>query len=246
MSPATRRFRPRRRKVYGRRPRVRPAAATVDSLAREVRLLKKKTRLVTQREQYRSSDATDVIAPYAALHLTDYTAWARLWPTTTQVPATVKSQMFHRYTIIDNLITLDNINNEEGLINFTYFVFSTRDAAGTLPTSLGVPSLTNNVDYSLVQGQAYLNLSKYKIHYMKRFTLTGGDGADMQADRSQIRFTARIKPMCKVVAVDQSWNALSGSPDPSDNLYHVLFNDNSSTDLENPRWQWTALHSVDQ
>lgn len=237
-------FKPKGRKTF--RKSARKPDTSLATLKKDIAVLKKKTQLVMTREQFRTSDETDVINPYAALILTNYSSWARLWPSTSTVPGTVKADMFHRYTIIDNHITLDNINNEEGEVVFTYFVFSTKDAGGVLPTSVGVPSLTNNVDYSLVQGQAYLNLNKFKILYMKRFTLTGGDGTDMQADRSSIRFSAKIKVMSKVTSVDGSWNNLAESPDPSDNIYHVLFNDNSSADLENPRWRWSALHSVDQ
>lgn len=237
-------FKPKGRKTF--RKSARKPATTLATLKKDIAVLKKKTALVMTREQFRTSDETDVIAPYASLILTNYSSWARLWPSTSTVPATVKPDMFHRYTIIDNHVTHDAINNEEQEVVYTYFIFKCRDAGGVLPTSLGVPSLTNNVDYSLVQGQAYLNLNKYKILYMKRFTLTGGDGADMQADRSSIRFSAKIKVMNKVSNTDGSWNQLTESPDPSDNIYHVLFNDNSSTDLENPRWRWSALHSVDQ
>lgn len=220
--------------------------STVSRLARDIAVLKKKTATVTSRDQYWTYEGIDVASPYVVKNLCNYSSWSKLWPSTGTDIATVRNEMYHRYIMLDNNVTLDNANNEEGEIQFTYMIISRKDAAGSATDTGNSLSLTDGVDYALAQGKAYMNLKKWKVHFVKRFTLTGGDGSDLQPGASLRRFSCRIKVGAKIVNPDGSWTSLSNSPDPSDTYYAVLFNDNSSADLENPRWTAGVYHSVDQ
>lgn len=221
-------------------PRKR-AGTTVATLARQVKLLQKKTALVTQDETFRINEAIDVVSPYVVRNITNYTGWASLFPSGF---TTEKNEAYIKNFYIDNLITLDNINNEEGTINFTYMVISRKDEAGTATDTVNSLLLTNNVDHSIVAGKAYMNLRKFKVHYVKRFTLTQMDTEATDAGLAQIRFSHKIRVGKKVVNPDGWWKSLENSPDPSDSYYVVLFNDNSAADLESPRWDFQCIANV--
>lgn len=231
--------------MYKKRLTRRKGTTSLQSLAKQVKTLQKKTKLITERDQYVTVDAMDTVSPYVVRNLCNYNAWTKLWTSTGTGIQGIRSSMYHRYLTIDNLVTLDNTNNEEGTINFTYFIVSRRDTAGTATDTGTALSLTADVDYSNYNGRTFMNLKKYKVHFCKRFTLTGGDGADMQADNCQRRFTAHVKVGKKIVNPDGHWQTLSNSPDPSDTYYALLFNDNFIGDLEEPRWSFSCLHSID-
>lgn len=218
--------------------------STIASLQKAVRTLQKKTQQVTENDIFEITEAIDNVSPYSARNLCNYSGWNKLWPSTATALEAVRSKMYHKSFTIDNMITLDNVNNEEGLINFTYFIVSRKDTAGTATDTVNALSLTSGVDYNTVDGKAFLNLKKWKIHFMRRFSLTGGDGADMQADLSQKRIVAKIRVGKKVENPDGGWRTMTNSPDPSDTYYALLFSNNSSADLENPRWTFNCIHSV--
>lgn len=238
----------RKRMAIKKRPMKRTykkKTLTVSTLARQVRALQKKTAQVTERDTYQLNEAIDVGSTYVVRNLCNYDAWNKLWPSTTGSISDVRSSMYHRYFTLDNIISLDNTNNEEGEVNFTYFIVSRKDESGSASDTTNNLGLGSSVDYTGTAGLVYMNPKKWKIHYVKRFTLTGGDGADMQADRAMIRFRSYIKVGKKVTNPDGSWKALTNSPDPSDTYYAILFNDNSTADLENPRWKFNAIHVID-
>lgn len=225
----------------------RRSAYSMKSLARQVQLLQKKTKLVTENDTYVDNLGTDVVSPYVVHNLCNYSAWFKAWPSTSTAISAVRNTMYHKSITLDNLVTLDNINNEEGTVNFTYFVISRRDEAGTATDMAAAPlTLTANVDYVNPgsYGFVYMNLKKWRVHAVRRFTLTQMDAPDTDAGNAQRRFSLKIKVGKKISNPDASWKVLENSPDSSDTYYAVLFNDNSTADLENPRWSLSAIHSI--
>lgn len=224
-----------------------PAKAIL-SLKRQVNQLQKKTAIVMEKDVYQIAEAIDCGQPYVLRNLCNYSDWQRMWPSTSSAASAIRSKMYHRYISLDNLVTLDNTNNEEGTVNFTYMIVSRKDAAGSATDSTNALTLTSGVDYIVgggdAAGIAYMNLKKWKVHYVKRFTLTGGDLTDLQADQMQKRFKAYIKVKATVENPDGSWNTLTNSPDPSDTYYAILFNNNGTGDLESPRWSFNAIHGI--
>lgn len=216
------------------------------SLARQVKSLQKKTKVITENDTYYVSTATDVAAPFAAWNLSNYTTWVKAWATATNTAGNLRSAMYHKSFYIDNLVTLDNINNEEGTVNFTYMIISRRDVAGTATDTYASLSLTANDDYltGSTNGFVYMNLKKWKVHAVRRFTLTQMDIDGADSSVCQKRFNIKVKVGKKIEAGDANWKTLENSPDPSDTYYAVLFNDNLSTDLESPRWSFTCMHNV--
>lgn len=227
----------RKRRTYRKK-----AQPSISSLARQVKALKKTVHQVAlEPTQYALGGATDLVDDPAVIHLSQYSTWTTLWPSTNTAAHTIKSKMIHKGFKFDMQVSLDNINNEEGEIMVTAFIASVKDAGGS--TVLTTP-LVNNSDYTMTGGMAYLNPKKFKIHWCRRFTLTGGDGADMQSDNNLKRLFGYIKVNKTVEAVDDNWRDLVGSPDPSDNYYLIVMHDNSSVDLENPRLKYHTVHTV--
>lgn len=218
------------------------------SLTRQVKSLQKKTAVVMEKDVYQIAEAIDCGQPYVVRNLCNYVDWQKMWASTSSSASAIRSRMIHRYFTLDNLVTLDNTNNEEGTVNFTYFIVSRKDSAGSATDSTNALTLTSGVDYIVgggdAAGIAYMNLKKWKVHYVKRFTLTGGDLTDIQADQMQKRFRCYVKVNKTVENPDGSWNTLTNSPDPSDTYYAILFNNNGTVDLENPRWSFNAIHGI--
>lgn len=225
-----------------RRSYRKKSSVTMSALARQVKALKKTvTQVALDPTQYASGGATDLTTDPAVVHLTNYSSWTTLWPSVNTSPHTIKSKMIHKGFKFDMNVTLDNINNEEGEIQFTAFIVSTKDAAGS--TVITTP-LVNNSDYTMTGGMAFLNPKKYKIHWVRRFTLSGGDGADMQTGTIFKRLYGYIRANKKVEAFDDNWRDLTSSPDPSDNYYLIVLHNNDSADLENPRFSYHTVHTV--
>lgn len=215
-----------------RRAGAKKGVPTVASLARQVKALKRESQIALEFQQYANGGATDLTTDPAVINLNNFTSWTHLWPTVNTATHNTRSKMYWLGFKFDFNVTLDNINNEEGEIQFTAFIVSTKDAAGS--TLITTP-LTNNVDYTMTGGMAMMNPKKFKVHWQRRFTLTGGDGPDMQADRCLYRSGGYIKVRKMIEATDDDWRGLSNSPDPSDNYYFIVLSNNDSADLENPR-----------
>lgn len=219
--------------------------ASLASLARDVRALKAKQKVSVIKAAYGQQSGTDMGDPYTGTILSNYVNWDTLWPSTVTSIHQVRPKMKWMSTICDINITLDNINNEEGEIQFTAFLISPKNARGQVALSGTVPTLVADQDYYTYAGKTYLNLNSWKIHAMRTFTLTGGDGADMQADKCFKRFKLKAYHKGRIVEnPDGSWKSLSRPGEPSDDLFLVVFNNNSVADLENPRMDYNVLHTV--
>lgn len=241
-------------KKYYRRKRRFPLKRTKKSTAfarlkKDVRMLKRKTKVAVQEAEYKDNilgSGADVVSPYIGYCLTQYSNWSHMWPSTTSALVSSKSKMTLKKMLLNSLVTLDNVNNEEGEIKFTYVVLQGKDTFTPVLDAFGAPVLTGGQHYTIQDGFAYINKNYFKILQYKTFVLTGGDGADLQADRSSIVLRTRLYPKFTVENPDGSWNTLITSPDPSDNIYVVLFNNNSAADTESPRWTGTMIATLDQ
>lgn len=215
------------------------------SLARDVRALKSKQKVSVIKAAYGQQSGTDVVDPYVGTILSNFVNWDTLWPSTVTSVHQVRPKMKWMSTVCDINVTLDNINNEEGEIQFTAFLISPKNSRGQVALSGSVPTLVADQDYYTYAGKTYLNLNAWKIHDMRRFTLTGGDGADMQADKCFKRFKLKAYHKGKVIEnTDGSWKSLSRAGATEHDLFLVLMNNNAGADLEYPRLDYNVLHTV--
>lgn len=142
-------------------------------------------------------------------------------------------------------------NSETDATNFTIFIVSLKDnVVGFNNTSAGL-SLTSDLDYHQEDALAMVNKKSFNIHYVKRFTL-GNNGVGLGSSTAQTqygtdrRFYTRIRCNKSITNPHGDWKSLTCSPDPSDNYYLLIFNDNGILDATYPRVRCNIVHTVEQ
>lgn len=133
-------------------------------------------------------------------------------------------------------------NNEPNLIRYTMFVVSLKDQGAdstTFDPLTGALTLANGTHYTnIVSDQVRISPRFFNIHAMRRFTMgyegSVGPTADTMSER---RFVIKLKPAKKLIQ-NPKGNVFANSAfmfpkDPSQNYWVILFNDNTSVDLEN-------------
>lgn len=142
-------------------------------------------------------------------------------------------------------------NSETDAINFTVFIVSLKDGMRGFDNSSAALSLSNNLDYHWQDALAMVNKKSFNIHYTKRFTL-GNNGVGLGSSTAQTqygtdrRFYTRIRPNNTIENPRGDWKAMTCSPDPSDNYYLLVFNDNNILDATYPRVRANVVHTVEQ
>lgn len=145
-------------------------------------------------------------------------------------------------TTINCRVSLENqVNNEEETTRFTAFLVSLKDKipSSKFTNTSGALTLAPITDYNLIQGVAYLNHKLFKVHRVKRFTLTNyGTALSAPAAQSQFgtahEWTWSVRPNSIIENTQGNWNVLSSAMDPSKQYYLLVFSDNQTGDLESP------------
>lgn len=149
----------------------------------------------------------------------------------------------HVSTGLDVLI---RANSEKDNLNLTVFLVSLRDSATPwFNPSNGQIVLTPNLHYRILNGLTMVNKKMFKIHRMKRISL-GNNGQTLNLSSAagvtaQKRFYWKFRPNQVVKNNSGNWRDLVCPPDPSQNYFLIIFNDNSQLDLENPDVQFMTV-----
>lgn len=137
-------------------------------------------------------------------------------------------------------IHMDNTNNEEETCNFTVAVVSPRQDTDT--TFISPATIQNHI--STIQGQTMFDPRMWKIHYYKYFTRTMGGTSPGTAGESTRygRFYIPINKMIRFNTEGQTGAQTNAVPMSfQDRVYFMVFTDNSSADLENPRINFRSM-----
>lgn len=250
--PGYRAYRKRRgapRRKYVRRP-MKKQSSVVSQLVRKVNgLIKDKLRKddTVNLAQYNNNSITS--QGYGVL-LSNFAGMQKVFGT--DGDDTEDNKIIHSSVGMDIEITLENtLNNEESTTRFTTFLVSLKDNIGSaFNPSSGALSLTPDIHYyQQAGGQCLLNKKCFNIHKIKRFTLTNYDTAlTASAAQSQYGTVQRWYwklPIGKVIQNPTgSWDQLGTGLDPSKTYYILVFNDNSTLDLENPVFRMSAIHTM--
>jgi len=235
------------RKGVSKLLKAKPTAIT--TLAKAVksiqRKMKEKTIMLNYGQQF---DNQLISGDFDQFKLSNYSAWSPIFGTAANDGTA--NAMVHKSFGIDMYI---NCNSETDRTNFTIFLVSLKDSArnGIFNNTNGTLSLTNAVDYYSNSGFTLLNKKSFNIHGIKRFQL-GNNGVGLGSSTAQTQFgTDRriyMKMRCnkKVEAAGTDWTTMGCSPDPSDNYYLLVFNDNGIFDATYPRVQLNVVHTVEQ
>lgn len=239
-----RRFRPRRRRSAASRI-TRARSTPVVRLARQVKQL---SRYVKRDQQYlnygQTWNATNLSLPFAAFHLSSPSNWTAIFGSAAndgQQNATIwKSTGLDLYF---------SIGNETALTTFTVFLVHAKDEAANLISSTGTLSMSSGDAYYAIGSQTMINKKYFKILKVKRFQL-GNNGQSAATSTAQMQFGIerrmymKFRANKKITNPGGDWKDLTRSLDPSGNYYLLVFNDNSSADLEYPTLSMTSVHTV--
>lgn len=153
------------------------------------------------------------------------------------------NKYYHKRSLVRWEIHLDNTNNEEETVNFTVALLSfKRDADNTIATTNYKSAMGKFTDR--FQGQAFFDPRFVKIHKYKHFTLTMGGTSPGTSGQMLKRgcFTINRNKMVRRA------NALADNgaypTDFQELLFFVVLTDNVSTDLENPRINYTVVNTI--
>lgn len=217
----------------------------VQQLAKQVLTLRNNLKRDTEYLNYGQTwNLTNLSLPFAAFHLNSFTNWANIFGTTasdnTNNAAIWKSSGLDLYF---------STGNENALTTFTVFLLHARDEAANLISSTGSLSMSSGDAYYAIGSQTMINKKYFKILNVKRFQL-GNNGQPASTSTAQLqygierRMYMKFRPNKKITNPGGDWKDLGRSLDPSGNYYLVVFNDNSSADLEYPTLSITAVHTV--
>lgn len=179
-------------------------------------------------------------------HLCNYTNWNLIFGAGASDDDCNK--MIHKSMGLDMYF---NASSEPNQTNFTAFIVSLKDDNRAFNNSSGAMSLTNDIDYVQLDALALLNKKIFNIHWTKRFTL-GNNGVGLGSSTAQTqygtdrRFYTKITCNKTVSNSAGDWKQLACSPDPSQNYYLLVFNDNGILDAEYPRVRVNIVHTVEQ
>lgn len=233
----------RKRKAQGKKPTIAGLAKAVKGLMRREKVADEYLNL----GQYNVADS--LTAPFYQVNLCNYGGMAPIFGS--DADDDNDNKIIHKSFGMDLRVSLENtINNEENTIGFTTFLVSLRDAATPAfnPTT-GVLTLTANTHYYQTTGMTLLNKKFFKIHKIKRFTLTNyGTALTASAAQSQYgsdcRWYWKMSPSALIQNPIGNWSALASALDPSKQYYLLVFNDNTSADGESPALTTNIVHTM--
>lgn len=237
-----RRYGAAKRKFYNAKPRV-----ALNMLSSKVKVLERK---VNRKRVFLQTASTvdkfkDIVSPCTQLRLCRFVDHVGILGTDDEDLQDDKV-LFRKISTHLN-ISLENVDNEEGTTNFSVFLVSLKDNAGSmLDTATGFLNMTADRDYYQYSGWTFLNKDRFKIHHYKHLQLTNY-GAALTTSGAQNQFGTNWNvdwktPINQVVkanspgagATNTQWRANVYQADPSLNYYILIFNDNSAVDSEYP------------
>jgi len=234
-------------KGVSRLTKAKPTAIT--TLAKAVKSIQLKMKRKTLTLNYGENVSNALLSSQLDIFpLTNYSDWNGIFGASSD-DATANS-MIHKGFGIDMLF---DAGSETDQINFTVFLVSLKDdiRGGAFNRTTGALSLTDSVDYYTYQGFSMLNKKCFNIHSVKRFTL-GNNGVGLGSSTAQTqygtdrRFYTKITCNKSITNPHGDWKQLNCSPDPSDNYYLLVFNDNGILDAQYPRLRMNVVHTVEQ
>lgn len=203
---------------------------TLAKLAQQVKQIKAAS---TVTKYFAMAGDTDVASQTNIANLIDVSNWSPIFDS-----APIEGdKFFHRYMEIIWEAHCDNLNNEEETTNHTILVVQpTRNMeTGSYPT--GADIFTTN-------GQARVNPQRWKTIYRKHFVLTMGGTSPGTAGESAKSGKIFIRTNRNMVRTPGFGNS-PGLPNDSSSRYFLLWvTDNTSADTENPRMNWSVIHSI--
>lgn len=242
------------RRKYARKGRSKVAAIAkgkttgLQAVAKQVRHLTRQFGVQKEYLNYSQTFSEGVISDVSIFHLSNFSGWARIFGTAADDDT--ENKMIHKSCGMDMYLTLENTVNEPDTVEFTCFLVSLKDNIGqNFNPATGGLSLVNNFHYAKSGGLVMLNKKVFNVHKAKRMVLTN-HGSSLSNPSAQTQYGTDRRWYWKqrvgktILNPYGNWKDLVAAPDPSKNYYILIFNDNSSLDLQNPNFQLKVVHTV--
>jgi len=233
---------PYRRRTYRKKSPLKrltrsKKTTAIQTLAKQIQTIKRTMKKEVVLHNYHYGTRQDpggaigqaLVSPFYAFHINPFNGWSRIFGTGANDQEA--NAMIWKSCGIDMHI---RSYNESAEVNFTMFIVSLTDIASDL--SVSPFSMVEATDYiqsspggtDVAAGLVMLNKKKFKIHYVRRFTL-GNNGASLSTSTAQTqygtdrRFYFKLRPNKKVVNPSGDVFALARDLDPSGNYYVLIF-----------------------
>lgn len=249
----------RKRKAYisrraGRRSygRTRRRGVPRKSLTKRVRRIERTMKSTQTISHMRMADVTTLQSNFIQVNMTRPGSSTPVFGT--DAADTYNNSAILRSFGVDCVLSMAN---EKDLVTYTIMLVSPKDLIGSaFDMTTGLLSLTSGTHYTITDGMAMVNKEFFTIHKIWR-KATGNNGlvpgsvytnagfAPINADDSRLRHRWYFKHRYnkKVFNPVGNWGGLICPRDPSDNVFLLIFNDNSTVDLENPTFKYNAIYT---
>ena len=237
---------PRKGKGVSKLTKAKPTAIT--TLAKAVKSIQLKMKRKTLLLNYGQQFDRELSSDYDYFKLSNYSNWVNIFGS--GADDATAGKMIHKSFGMDIYL---NSSTEPDPIQFTIFLVSLKDSmrSAAWTQTNGNLSLSSGAEYYAQNGLVLLNKKCFNIHGVKRCVL-GNNGVGLGSSTAQTQYgTDRryyMKMSCNKTVEDTAgnWKDLQSSPDPSDNYYLLIFNDNGILDAQNPRVRINVVHTVEQ
>jgi len=202
---------------------------------------------------YQQSFSTGVTADCTVFKLSNFSNWSAIFGSDANDGN--GNAIIHKGFGLDMYLSLENTLNEPDTTMFTIFLVSLKDEYNSNSNNFnnvtGDITIAPGFHYAVNGGLVMLNKKVFNIHAIKRRVLTN-HGTALTAPSAQTQggtdFRCYIKHRVnkKIVAPYGDWKSLACPGDPSKNYFLMVFNDNSSLDLQNPLMKINVVHTVEQ
>jgi hypothetical protein len=237
------------RKGVSKLVKAKPTAIT--TLAKAVKSIQNKMKAKTITLNYQQVYSRGLSGDVEVFPLSKYSAWSRIFGA--GADDETGNAMIHKGFGLDMYLSLENTINEPDTTQFTIFLVSLKDQARgfAFNNTTGALSLSAGLDYAITGGIVMLNKKSFNIHAVKRKVLTNhGQALNLSSAQTQsgtdFRCYMKARPNAKITNQGGNWAGLDCSPDPSQNYYLLIFNDNSVLDLQNPAVRINVVHTIEQ
>jgi len=221
----------------------------IQTLAKAVSRIQRSMRTKCEYLTFQQSGNVGVTGDVYVYNLCDYLNMGNLFGSSGD--DTSQNRIIHQSFGVDMYLTLENTINEPDTTQFTVFMVSLRDIIGSdfVPSTGGL-TLTPGAHYAINGGLVLLNKKIFNIHKVKRVVLTN-HGTALSAPSAQTqggtdwRGYWKFSPRSLITnaTTNSNWKGLRSALDPSKQYYILVFNNNSGADLQNPVFQYNAVHT---
>lgn len=240
------------KRKFARKGRVAKLAkgkqSSVQALAKAVSRIQRSMRTQCEYLNYSQSDVFNVVGDCSVVNMCDYYTMQDCFGSSSNDAA--QNKIIHKSMGIDCYLSLENTLNEPDTTQFTIFLVSLKDTIGsTFAANSGALALSSGSHYVVRGGLVLLNKKIFKIHKTKRVVLTN-HGTSLAAPSAQTqggtdaRFYWKLRANNQIQNPTGDWKSLRSAQDPSKQIYMLIFSDNSSADLQSPKFQFQAVHTL--